>query len=145
MSKAKWLLACGLACLLCTAARAAIYVCTDRDGHRTYSDHGCPNKQVYTPPAVPPITFEPIAPSDVKRLQQSARDQARNRQALNQVRRKRRQALQERASQREQTCRQAKADLAALAHKRRKGYSLSSQSRLDETQALLKRRKRDNC
>jgi len=145
MSRTKYLTAGGLACLGCAVSWAQIYVCTDRDGHRTYSDHGCSNKQVYTPPAVPPVIFEPIAESDLARLQQSARDHAQNHKALNKARRQQRKAAQQLASQQQQACQQARADLAALAHKRRKGYSLSAQAGLDETQARLKQRKRDNC
>jgi len=134
-----------LAWFSCTLAGAEIYVCTDGTGHRTYSDLGCPDKQIYTPAKIPPVTFTPIAPSDVKRLQQSARELAQTRQALKRQRDQERKALQAQSSQREQACAQAKADLAALAHKRRKGYSLTSLPDLDVAHDRLKQRKRENC
>jgi len=139
-------LLCGIAGFRCAAfGETTIYSCTDTNGHHTYSDRGCPDQQVYQPPASPAVRFVPIPPADLQRLENAARQRAERKRAQNKARTLRREAQREAARAREQTCRHATEELAAIALRRRKGYSLAAQPDLDDARAELKRRKRANC
>ncbi len=128
--------------ILAATANAAVFTCTDADGHRTFTDLGCP---AHTTPApvpgtVAPSQFMPFTPLDEaesarlaavdKRLQENAR-RHRQRQAARRSDRARDEA------QRQQRCAVAKQKLRALKQQRRKGYSLKDAAGLDAEDAAL--------
>ena len=128
-----------------TETGAVIYVCTDENGHRTYTDLGCPHAAPYTPPPAPPVSFAPLDATEAARLEAlRKRVEDAGREQRDAARRRRIAATSD-AAERKAACARAKAALSRLVERRRRGYALSQQRGLDEQEAVLKDEKRRFC
>ncbi len=139
-----------MATLLGGQAAGAVFTCLDANGHRTFTDLGCPRHTTPERSAPPPpaTQFLPFAPLDEaesarlaalqKRLQERAK-QHRRTQAARRSDRARDQA------RRGQRCDAVKASLRALQQRRRKGYSLAEASALDAEDAALRAERATVC
>ena len=128
------------------AGRTAIYECTDREGHKTYTDLGCPQDRTpYSLEPSPAVAFAPLNNLELKRLDQLLAHTERDRKARRKERLRHRQQHARQAAARAQACEQAKAALDELASLRRKGYSLAKQAQLDRSRRQLKADKAANC
>ena len=136
-----------IACLCATNvhANAVIYTCTDSTGQQTFTDRGCPGNSVYQSSSNPAVNFTPLTTNERTQLQALSRDaaQARLRQQKSNLGRARR--LAARKDQRQQNCNKAVTALETIAKVRRKGYKLSAEQKLEESQSSLKDLKRENC
>lgn len=132
-------------CMACIDAGATIYVCTDPDGHRTYTDLGCKTNTVYEPPLIEPLVFAPLEDIEQRQLDALSERSAANAQARQRAAQRQRRAVAKAEGARRQECRQARAALDALTRKRRKGYPLSAQQQLDAQEDALKTARRQHC
>jgi hypothetical protein len=128
-----------------TADSAQIYRCTDADGRQIFTDRGCHGQQAYAPPQSPSVTFTPIAESDQQRLRQARQREAQTRQAQQKKQARRHAQAMELRAKRQQLCVSATQALKELLAKRRRGYPLNTQRKLDTQEAALKSSKRENC
>ena len=127
------------------ALLAGVYVCTDKDGHSTFTDLGCPGHIRYhgqTPVNSSSLSLSDDEQEQLEQLHRQQQTQLEHQKRQAAVRLKARQA--NKANQ-QRLCRVASDALKSLAKQRRKGYSLAEQARLKEKLTKHQKDKRKNC
>ena len=132
--------------LLSFLLATAIWQCTSPAGTVTFTDQPCADKQterkvvtrsLITLPALHNQSWQ-RADAIGQRAQQQLRARVRNKS-------RQRSALERSRHQREKICRAARSDLERIQAKRRKGYRLSDEAKLDADEGNLDQQIREHC
>lgn len=91
------------------------------------------------------VNFTPLTTDEITQLQALSRDAAQTRQRQQKSNLGRARRLAARKDQRQQNCIEAVTGLESITKVRRKGYKLSAEQKLEESQSSLKDLKRENC
>jgi hypothetical protein len=122
-----------------------IYRCTGADDVPRYSQFPCGTDARAVLQTVQIVELPPISAREQAMLEERERQRAEQRAARDRAQRQAaRDADRERAA-RAARCRSARSDLNALAHQRRKGYTIRQARELDRQEANLEAAARDNC
>ncbi len=130
---------------------ATIYLCTDAQGNRLYTDHGCTvepqagvkrlTAEIYTPAEQPAVAFAPLTESERQRLRQLSDYKQPSRQ-----RSARSTADREVTGGRDaQACLAARTALKQLRQRRRAGFKLDETTDMEAQEAHWKAQRRRAC
>ena len=128
----------------------AIFVCTDAQGQKIFTDLGCNQQQVrtmhdQTNTNFSTLHFTPLSKAEQQRLADQTKQARAQQRARQKILSKQRSQLAQQDASKERVCRAAKRALKKLEQRRRKGYALSESAQLSAMEAEHKDNQRHNC